>query len=65
MAEVATEVAARERAESGRPDGDRPDLQIMLHHTYLPLLADAGVIDYEPEEHRIEAGQMDVDRLAE
>lgn len=65
LTEVATKVAARERAETERPDADRPDVQIMLHHAHLPLLADAGVIDYKAEEHRIEAGRMSVDFLVE
>ena len=30
------------------------EIAISLHHTHLPRLADAGVIKYDPESHRID-----------
>lgn len=53
---LAAEVAAREAA------GDTVDAEtvervaITLHHTHLPVLADAGILTYDPESHRIEPG---------
>lgn len=55
LTEVATEVAARERAGTERPDSDQSDVRITLHHVHLPLLADLGILNYNAEEHRVEA----------
>nr|WP_154660497.1 hypothetical protein [Halopiger goleimassiliensis] len=40
-------------------DGDRSrrSLEIELHHTHLPLLADANVIRYDRSRDRIEPGE--------
>lgn len=65
LSEVATEVAAREQAASGRPEPDVAGVRTMLHHAHLPLMDDFEVIDYKPDEHRIEAGQTSIDLLTE
>lgn len=50
---MATEIAARD--ESGTTD-ERSITHVttMIHHAHLPLLAEVGVIDYDPETHRID-----------
>lgn len=45
---LATEVAARESGVDG-PDEDAVErVAVSLHHTHLPLMADLGVVEYDP-----------------
>lgn len=49
--ELAPAVAAREEEA-----GDGPaDVRVTLHHVHLPMLADAGVLDYDHESCRVDA----------
>lgn len=51
---LATELAARER-EQGASDGTSLEhITATLHHAHLPKLAEIGVIDYDPQTHRID-----------
>lgn len=43
----AAQRAGSEHAESRR------DLRCRLHHVHLPMLADAGMLDYDPETKRV------------
>lgn len=65
LSEVAAGIAARERGEPERPNTDRADVEIALHHVHLPLIDDAGLIDYDADEHRIEADRTSLDLLIE
>lgn len=57
---LAREMAARE-SESGTTDEETIEqVKISLHHSHLPVLAEVGVIDYDPETHRIDP---DTERL--
>lgn len=51
---MAAEIANlnRDTATVGEEAVDR--LAIVLHHNHLPMLADFGVIAYDPEEKRVE-----------
>jgi DNA-binding transcriptional ArsR family regulator len=54
----------RERAPDAKngPPQDRDELAIQLHHTHLPKLADAGVVEYD---HRSGAVRYDPDEQVE
>lgn len=47
--DLAAQVATQEGDEA-----DTDQIKITLHHVHLPKLADAGVIEYDPETHRID-----------
>ena len=44
---------AVERRVSGNPH--RRTVRVSLHHVHLPMLADRGVLEYDPDGHRVEA----------
>jgi len=54
LQELAAAIA--ERTAGSNPDD--PDtierLTITLHHTHLPRMDDLGILDYDPESHRID-----------
>jgi len=50
--ELTEAVAAREGTEPTAEATDR--IAISLHHVHLPLMADLGVLDYDPADHRVE-----------
>ena len=61
LTELATTLGARETSRGGQ-DSHRT-LEIRLHHVHLPLMADAGVIDYDPEDNRVEPRQSRLEQL--
>lgn len=62
LEELATAVGTREaEAESTERDGD---IAVALHHVHLPMMADLGVIDYDPSSTRIRAWRGMDDLLA-
>lgn len=48
--ELAAAIAKREADEAVSVER----IAIMLHHTHLPRIADAGVVDYDPRDGRID-----------
>lgn len=38
---------ATELVKASNPSGDRRDLEIALHHTHLPKLAESGLVEYD------------------
>lgn len=44
---------AVERRVPGNPH--RRTVRVSLHHVHLPMLADLGVLEYDPDDHRVEA----------
>lgn len=66
LAETAepTTTAAVSRSIVDYCDGDRERVQMELKHVDVPKLADAGVVDYDPDRDRIEPTPH-VDRLCE
>lgn len=44
LADIADEIARRERASAGDAPGDSERVQIALYHVHLPKLADAGLV---------------------
>lgn len=54
LGELAVDLAAR---EDGLDPGDRVGIRRLkteLHHVHLPMMADSGVLDYDPVTHRID-----------
>ncbi|WP_394742282.1 DUF7344 domain-containing protein [Natronococcus roseus] len=63
--ELAVAIANRE-AELKADGEERPSVEqvaVTLHHAHLPRLADAGVIEYEPESRRIDPGNFSAGSL--
>jgi hypothetical protein len=50
---LAAAVAARE--EGGADEETVAQVSISLHHTHLPLMADVGVVDYDPDATLVES----------
>ena len=53
LEELAEGVVTREDVAPSSDDA-KERVAISLHHVHLPKLSDAGVLDYDPEKHRIE-----------
>jgi len=50
---LATELVAREEALDADYEGMMGRVRIDLHHKHLPLMDGLGVLDYDPDSHRI------------
>lgn len=62
--DLAPVVAEREDDAAGtRGDGEQ-SVRIALHHVHLPMLDDAGLVDYDPESHQVDPDRASLDRLA-
>ncbi len=48
-------VRAAERTDTEHVDGQR-DLRCRLHHVHLPMLSDAGLLEYDAEAKRVRLG---------
>lgn len=56
---VVSDLAARLADEAKQDDEDAPDegsLRVGLHHTHLPKLDDAGLLDYDPDRELVRLG---------
>lgn len=56
VAQLADELAGHgeTRTDGGTSEGGRRIVEVRLRHVHLPRLADAGVIDYDPEVGSVE-----------
>lgn len=54
LEELAAGIAAREDESTSVDEETLERVAITLHHTHLPKLAEAGVLDYDPESHQID-----------
>ncbi len=54
LASLATGIAARERGLDAADEDVVKRVTVSLHHTHLPIMVDAGVLDYDPEAKRID-----------
>ncbi|MFC7132704.1 MULTISPECIES: DUF7344 domain-containing protein [Salinibaculum] len=54
LEELAVAIAAREAAEDAVNEKTVERVAIGLHHNHLPLMAEFGVIDYDPEATLVE-----------
>lgn len=54
LAELVADIDARESDEIGANDSSADEIQIMLHHVHLPMMADLGVVDYDAETNYID-----------
>ena len=61
--ELAAMVAEREDSIDAADGNAIDNVAIDLHHTHLPLLADLGVLDYDPERHRIDPTGVSIDSI--
>lgn len=52
---LATVIAAREAEGDVADEKTVEQVAITLHHTHLPMMADLGVIDYNPEATQVES----------
>lgn len=62
LGELTAAVEARETGGTGSVDAERA-LEIQLHHVHLPLLDEAGVLDYDPDANRVEPRPSALDWL--
>lgn len=53
LGELAAEIAAREAGFDAPPAEAPVDLTIDLHHAHLPKLAEAGVLEYDPDTREV------------
>ena len=51
---LAGRIAAKEGDADSTPEETVERIALALHHTHLPKMASAGVLEYDPETHRIE-----------
>lgn len=58
LEDLASSVADREAVGETSSPSDTRQVMTSLHHAHLPMLDDAGVLDYDPEENRVEAWQF-------
>lgn len=54
LEELAAGIVAREDGNTAVCEETIEQVAISLHHSHLPKLDDAGVLDYDPESHRID-----------
>lgn len=54
LEEVTAQIVAREGGTAGPDNDDRRRVAHSLRYVHLPRLADAGVLDYDPEANLIE-----------
>lgn len=61
LSELADEIATveHETTTDGAPDGRAKLVRLDLHHSHVPKLAEAGVLEYEPESGLIELDDAD------
>lgn len=58
LSTLAEQVLAREAdAGWGAGDGDETDLRVELYHNHLPKLADAGVVEFDPDERVVASAE--------
>ncbi|WP_254765074.1 DUF7344 domain-containing protein [Natrinema marinum] len=55
LSELATGIVAREDGVDAVDEASVGPVSVDLHHVHLPLMADIGIIDYDPETRRIES----------
>lgn len=55
-------VVAEAMGETDR--SETPDtIALQLHHKHLPMMAELGIVDYDPESNRVEAHRISLDDL--
>jgi hypothetical protein len=57
LEDLAAEIATRE-VEVPSDDGAVERVAISLHHTDLPKLAQAGILDYDPGSHLVKSAEL-------
>lgn len=53
LEDLATAISAREADAPPRPTYTDDRVAITLHHQHLPMLDEAGVVDYDPASRRV------------
>lgn len=53
LGELASDIDRLERSDSGDKTISKERLLVELHHVHLPMLDNAGLIEYRPESKRI------------
>ena len=62
LGDLAAEVAEREHGRDDVTVERVTNVEISLHHVHLPVLAEIGVLEYDPESHRIDPETNSDDR---
>lgn len=62
LEDLAATIAAREGEEEAVEEDRVTQVAISLHHMHLPMMADLGVVEYDPEANRVESGPGSPDR---
>lgn len=57
LEEIATHLEGTAQWTRDEHADRRRNLRCRLHHVHLPMLADAGLLDYDPETKRVHLGQ--------
>jgi len=61
LGELASDVDRLERSREKADATPREDLLVRLHHVHLPMLDEAGVVDYDSDAKRVVLHGPDVD----
>ena len=54
LADLAAGLVGRERGADGFDEETLRRVAVRLHHVDLPMMADLGVVDYDPDANRVE-----------
>ena len=54
LGELAATIAAREDGTDAVDEATAERVAVTLHHVHLPKMGELGILDYDPESHRID-----------
>lgn len=63
VTELAASIASRTDETAGGAATEERRTAVRLHHCHLPMLDDAGLLDYDPTTGRVDPSESSLDRL--